>query len=113
MVGEAANEAVVEAAAAGDAAASAGLSLEAHGAPEAARVARRLERIEALGRARAPATDVLAELRELVREAEAWASSSGDGGARAQADEGGRADDEEPSGSAAATVLREEAEGMG
>jgi hypothetical protein len=40
---------------------------------EAARVQRRLERIEALDRKRAPAGQLLGELRALVHEAEAWA----------------------------------------
>jgi hypothetical protein len=43
------------------------------GADEAARVARRLQRIESLDRQRAPAGELLSELRELVHEAEAWA----------------------------------------
>ncbi len=65
---------------------------------EAARVAdrvlARLERIEEL-RAGGPHGALLAELRALVPEAEAWARAEGDG--RAQT---------------AATKLREEAEGM-
>ena len=64
-------------------------------AEEAARVLNRLERIEALDRERAPAGRLLGELRELVREAEAWA--------RVEAD--GRAHE-------AAGKLRGEAEGM-
>ena len=43
------------------------------GTREAARVRRRLERIEALDRERAPAGRLLGELRALVGEAEAWA----------------------------------------
>jgi hypothetical protein len=39
---------------------------------EARAVLRRLERIESLDRARAPAPTLLAELRSLVVEAEAW-----------------------------------------
>ncbi|HEX4526615.1 MAG TPA: hypothetical protein VH108_07735 [Gaiellaceae bacterium] len=54
----------------------------------------RLERIEAL-RAGGPASELLAELRALVPEAEAWARAEGDARARA-----------------AASKLREEAEGM-
>jgi hypothetical protein len=61
----------------------------------AASVLRRLERIEALDRGRAPAGRVLGELRELVREAEAWARVEGDVRARD-----------------AVGKLREEAEGM-
>lgn len=61
---------------------------------EAARVIERLERIEGL-RARGAPGALLAELRALVPEAEAWARAEGDG--RAQT---------------AATKLREEAEGM-
>ena len=54
----------------------------------------RLERIEEL-RAGGPPGALLAELRALVPEAEAWARSEGDGRARS-----------------AATKLRREAEGM-
>ncbi len=54
----------------------------------------RLERIEAL-RAGGPASELLGELRALVPEAEAWARAEGDARARA-----------------AASKLREEAEGM-
>ncbi len=39
---------------------------------EARAVLRRLERIEALDRAEAPAGELLGELRGLVRDAEAW-----------------------------------------
>ncbi|HVN60742.1 MAG TPA: hypothetical protein VMT59_05740 [Gaiellaceae bacterium] len=39
---------------------------------EARAVLARLERVEALGREAAPASALLAELRLLVREAEAW-----------------------------------------
>ena len=46
---------------------------------------RRLERIEALDRERAPAALLLAELRELAREAEAWARREGDARAAAAA----------------------------
>jgi hypothetical protein len=62
---------------------------------EAAKVLRRLERIEALDRERAPAPRLLGELRELVREAEAWARVEGDDRART-----------------AVVKLREEAAGM-
>jgi hypothetical protein len=78
---------------------------------EAERVLMRLQRIEALrartavsgpaggaagrGSGAAPLRDILAELQALVPEAEAWARSEGDVRARA-----------------AATKLREEAEGM-
>ncbi len=61
---------------------------------EAARVIERLERIEGLRAGGAPGA-LLAELRALVPEAEAWARAEGDGRART-----------------AATKLREEAEGM-
>jgi hypothetical protein len=65
---------------------------------EAARMAEqlvaRLDRIEEL-RAGGPPGALLAELRALVPEAEAWARAEGDGRART-----------------AATKLREEAEGM-
>jgi hypothetical protein len=52
---------------------------------EAARVLERLERIDALDRERVPAAHLLGELRELVREAEAWARVEGDGRASAAA----------------------------
>lgn len=45
---------------------------------EAQAVIERLNRIEALDRENAPATTLLAELRELVREAEAWVRTEGD-----------------------------------
>jgi hypothetical protein len=45
---------------------------------EARAVIERLNRIEALEGEGAPATALLAELRELVREAEAWARREGD-----------------------------------
>jgi hypothetical protein len=45
---------------------------------EARAVLDRLERIEALERRGAPAPELLDELRELVREAEAWARAEGD-----------------------------------
>jgi hypothetical protein len=45
---------------------------------EARAVMRRLDRIEALEREGAHPTTLLAELRELVREAEAWSRIEGD-----------------------------------
>jgi hypothetical protein len=54
----------------------------AGGADEAAQVLRRLERIEALDRGRAPAGELLGELRELVHEAEAWARVEPEGRSR-------------------------------
>jgi hypothetical protein len=45
---------------------------------EARAVLARLERIEALERARAEPAAILAELRALVEEAEAWARREGD-----------------------------------
>jgi len=45
---------------------------------EARAVIRRLDRIETLERRGAAAPELLAELRELVREAEAWARLEGD-----------------------------------
>ena len=45
---------------------------------EARAVLARLERIEALDRAKAQPHELLAELRELVREAEEWARCEGD-----------------------------------
>jgi len=50
---------------------------------EARAVLARLERIETLERARADPDVVLAELRELVREAEAWAKRERDPSAEA------------------------------
>jgi hypothetical protein len=55
---------------------------------EARRVIRRLERIETLQGAEAPAADLLAEVRQLLREGEAWLAvehangGSGNGNAR-------------------------------
>jgi hypothetical protein len=49
---------------------------------EATRVLERLQRIDALDRERVPAGLLLGELRELVREAEAWARLEGDERAR-------------------------------
>jgi hypothetical protein len=54
----------------------------ANSADEASRVLRRLERIEALDRERAPAGQLLGELRELVHEAEALARAGSGGGSR-------------------------------
>jgi hypothetical protein len=45
---------------------------------EARAVTERLNRIEVLEREHAPAQTLLAELRELVREAEAWVRSEGE-----------------------------------
>jgi hypothetical protein len=53
---------------------------------EARAVLRRLERIDALEREGAPPAALLAELHELVREAEAWARREGDERALAAAD---------------------------
>jgi hypothetical protein len=50
---------------------------------EAARVLRRLERIESLGRGTVERHQLLGELRALVREAEVWARTEGDDRARA------------------------------
>ena len=63
----------------GEAAAAA---LPADGADEASRVLRRLERIEALDRERAPSGQLLGELRELVDEAEALARTGSGGGSQ-------------------------------
>jgi hypothetical protein len=54
---------------------------------EARAVLARLERIEALDRARADPAAVLGELRELVREAEAWARRERDQRAIAAAEQ--------------------------
>jgi hypothetical protein len=62
---------------------------------EAAKVLERLRRIDELDRDTTPPTRLLGELRELVREAEAWARLEGDERARS-----------------AVEKLREEAEGM-
>ena len=53
---------------------------------EARAVLARLERIETLDRERADPRTLLAELRELVREAEDWARAEGDERAEAAAD---------------------------
>ncbi|MDX6480506.1 MAG: hypothetical protein QOG85_1016 [Gaiellaceae bacterium] len=53
---------------------------------EARAVLERLERIEAMDRAGADAPSLLAELRELVREATEWADVEGDPDARAAAE---------------------------
>ena len=51
---------------------------------EAAAIVERLERIERLRDRHAPAADVLAELRELLGEAEAWSQvEGGEAGERA------------------------------
>lgn len=63
---------------------------------EATRVLWRLERIESLGRRAVPTSQLLGELRALVREAEAWAQLEGDQRA-----------------SSAVAKLREGAEGIG
>jgi hypothetical protein len=52
---------------------------------EARQVLARLARIEALDRRSAPPEEVLGELRELVREAEAWVRSEGEAGDAAHA----------------------------
>lgn len=52
---------------------------------EARAVLARLDRIEALERERAHPAAILAELHELVREAEAWARLEGDARAEAAA----------------------------
>lgn len=49
------------------------------GMDEARAVLERLERIERLDRTRAPAELLLAELRALVAEAEAWSRREGEG----------------------------------
>jgi hypothetical protein len=56
------------------------VAIEERGGVEAARVQRRLERIEELDRKRAPAGQLLGELRALVHEAEAWARVHSDEG---------------------------------
>ncbi len=53
---------------------------------EARAVLQRLQRIELLDRERADPRTVLAELRELVREAEAWVRVEGDDRAQAAVD---------------------------
>jgi hypothetical protein len=52
---------------------------------EARRVMERLERIEALQRAEAPAAALLAEVRKLLREGEAWLVAEGPRGGGALA----------------------------
>jgi hypothetical protein len=58
---------------------------------EARTVIRRLERIEALQGADAPAKEVLAEVRQLLAEGEAWLSAE-----RAESDGGGGIDPVNP-----------------
>lgn len=54
---------------------------------ESEAVLRRLERVEALAAAGSPSADLVAELRKLLAEAEAWSRrEGGDAGARAVAD---------------------------
>ena len=55
---------------------------------EARRVIRRLERIETLQGARAPAADLLAEVRQLLREGEAWLAVEHGEGASANGEAG-------------------------
>ena len=57
---------------------------------EARRVIRRLERIETLQGAQAPAADLLAEVRLLLREGEAWLAAE-QGEVATAGGEGGRA----------------------
>lgn len=66
---------------------------------EARRVISRLERIEALQGARAPSAALLAEVRQLLREGEAWLAAERRGTARAP--EAG-ADDDATAAAAAA-----------
>jgi hypothetical protein len=54
---------------------------------EAENLLERLSRIRELDRGRAPASELLGELRKLVGEAEAWARLEGDKRAGAAADE--------------------------
>jgi hypothetical protein len=49
---------------------------------EARKVIRRLERIEALQSSRAPAEILLGEVKQLLREGEAWLAAERDGGRR-------------------------------
>jgi hypothetical protein len=51
---------------------------------EARRVIERLERIESLKRAGAPADELLAEVRALLRDGEAWLAAEPDGTRRAR-----------------------------
>lgn len=55
---------------------------------EARRVIRRLERIETLQGAHAPAADLLAEVRQLLREGEAWLAVEHGEGASANGEAG-------------------------
>ena len=57
---------------------------------EARRVIRRLERIETLQSAEAPAADLLAEVRQLLREGEAWLAVEHQNGRCGDAKAGGR-----------------------
>ena len=57
---------------------------------EARRVIRRLERIETLQGAHAPAEDLLAEVRHLLREGEAWLAVEHENGASGSGEAGER-----------------------
>jgi hypothetical protein len=57
---------------------------------EARQVIRRLERIETLQGARAPAADLLAEVRQLLREGEAWLAVEHETRGPAHGEAGGR-----------------------
>ena len=57
---------------------------------EARRVIRRLERIETLQGAHAPAADLLAEVQQLLREGEAWLAVEHGNGGSGDGERGGR-----------------------
>jgi hypothetical protein len=68
---------------------------------EARRVISRLERIEALQGTHAPSATLLAEVRQLLREGEAWLAAERRGGVRARATAPGGGD---PTTAAAAAL---------
>jgi len=63
---------------------------------EARTVIRRLERIEALQSAQAPAAALLTEVRQLLREGEAWLAAERHGAGRRSGDDPGRGVEEPP-----------------
>lgn len=68
---------------------------------EARRVIQRLERIEALQSARAPADELLAEVRQLLREGEAWIAAEHRDGDGRGGDAGGEGGADPTAGAAA------------
>ena len=81
---------------------------------EARTVIRRLERIEALQSEQAPADVLLAEVRQLLREGEAWLAAERQGNGNGPVDAGARREAEVAAGAAAALAgCRETLAGRG